>query len=688
MTDGQHTDHVENSLPNMALPAWTIDDLPAPRPLSLRSLASFIGPGIVMCGIQIGGGEWLLGPEVTAKYGGSLMWVATVAIVCQVFYNMECGRYALYTGEPVFTGFMRNQPGPSFWIGVFALFNVSALIPALTTTAAAVVVALFIGGVPGPEYENLLIGLSYLLFGLVALPVLVGGKIYNTLEKVMTAKVVVVLGFCLFTGVFFVGPRNWARVFSGFLEFGNVPVERGEDRNGNGQLDAGEDWDGDGHLDRVEPRFNMGDLFPKDVKFQTVDTDGDGVYDSIERLPSVAENSSSEGDARGVPVTQLSLSVHGKLQTCTVERGEIEMDLGDGPQRYPLYLTSGRSAKHPCYIDVDDDGHWDGDNIDNVIRSLWTGAGWPAITLANIAVLGAFAGYAGGGGLSNSTYSSFVRDKGWGMGSRVGAIPSVVGGRGITLSHLGKVFAINAENLRRWKGWWRYILTDQLLVWGPGCFMGMALPGLISIEFSQYSGFYTDTEGLDWAQALITADGLKNSPAIGSWGNLFWIATVFVGLMVLLPSQMSIIDDVCRRWTDIIWSGVGTVRNRMHSNEVSKIYYGIMIVYIVWSLVMQTVFLKYSNARGMVLTVANTNNLALGLTAIMVLVNNLRFLPPAIRPRWWHTCGMIACAVFYLGMTVLVCWMTPASLWFFALFGVWMVVWLVFAGLRRTKPSL
>ena len=40
----------------------------------------------------------------------------------------------------------------------------------------------------------------------------------------------------------------------------------------------------------------------------------------------------------------------------------------------------------------------------------------------NIAMLGAFAGYAGGGGLSNSTYSNFVRDKGWGMGSRVGAI--------------------------------------------------------------------------------------------------------------------------------------------------------------------------------------------------------------------------------------------------------------------------
>ena len=44
--------------------------------------------------------------------------------------------------------------------------------------------------------------------------------------------------------------------------------------------------------------------------------------------------------------------------------------------------------------------------------------------------LGAFAGYAGGGGLANSTYSNYVRDKGWGMGKQVGAIASAVGGRG------------------------------------------------------------------------------------------------------------------------------------------------------------------------------------------------------------------------------------------------------------------
>src|SRR6187402_802839 len=69
------------------IPPWGTADLPNPKPLGLKNLAGLIGPGIVMCGIQIGGGEWLFGPVVTAKYGGGLMWIATIAIITQVFYN-------------------------------------------------------------------------------------------------------------------------------------------------------------------------------------------------------------------------------------------------------------------------------------------------------------------------------------------------------------------------------------------------------------------------------------------------------------------------------------------------------------------------------------------------------------------------------------------------------------------------
>ncbi|NIP92780.1 MAG: hypothetical protein GWO24_04660, partial [Akkermansiaceae bacterium] len=52
-------------LPETCLPEWEVADLPEPRPLTWRNWAGFIGPGIVMCGIQTAGGEWLLGAEIT-----------------------------------------------------------------------------------------------------------------------------------------------------------------------------------------------------------------------------------------------------------------------------------------------------------------------------------------------------------------------------------------------------------------------------------------------------------------------------------------------------------------------------------------------------------------------------------------------------------------------------------------------
>ncbi len=46
-------------------------------------------------------------------------------------------------------------------------------------------------------------------------------------------------------------------------------------------------------------------------------------------------------------------------------------------------------------------------------------------------LLAAFAAIAGAGGLSNALFSNYARDKGWGMGAKVGAIPSAIGGRSI-----------------------------------------------------------------------------------------------------------------------------------------------------------------------------------------------------------------------------------------------------------------
>jgi len=411
-----------------------------------------------MMGIQIGGGEWLLGPAVTARFGGGLMWIATVAIVLQVFYNLECGRYALYCGEPVFTGFMRMRPGPTFWVGVMLTLNLSALVPGLSTHGAALIASLILDRPPTLADRGLITILAYVCLLGVTVPIFLGGKVYNMLQTVMTAKVAIVLGFCLIIGVTCVSPTNWWNVFSGFVKFGNVPVSDG----------------------------------------------------------------------------------HG---------GEV---------------------------------------VANAVSHVWQHGEWPTISVASIVMLGAFAGYAGGGGLANSTYSNFVRDKGWGMGSQVGAIPSAVGGGSVTLSHVGKVFELTTDNLRRWRGWWRYVLTDQILVWAPGCFMGMALPALISMQFAQYSTITPEQTSV--AQAIVTADGIFHSGFSPVLAKVLWIVALFTGMMVMLPSQMSIVDDFSRRWTDAIWTANSRVRNVMQPHQVKYIYYSILGSYVLWSFVCAFLF--------------------------------------------------------------------------------------------------
>lgn len=503
-----------------AIPEWGTADLPEPKPLRWRNWTSFIGPGIVMMGIQIGGGEWLLGPTVTAKYGGGLMWLATIAIIVQVFYNMECGRYALYCGEPVFTGFMRASPGPSFWFGLLLVLNSAALIPGLSTHGAALIASLYLDRPVTVEDRWLITPLAYISLIAVALPVLIGGKVYNMLQAVMTAKVVIVLGFCLGIGLTCVSPESWWNVFSGFAKFGNVPV-----------------------------------------------SDGQG--------------------------------------------GEV---------------------------------------VTNAFAHRWETGEWPLVSTASIVVIGAFAGYAGGGGMANLTYSNFVRDKGWGMGRQVGAIPSAIGGRNVTLSHVGKVFPLTAENLARWRGWWRYILTDQIAIWGPGCFAGMALPALLSMQFARFSTVTGEQSAV--AQALITADGLRHAGFAPAVAKLLWIAAVFTGLTVMLPSQMSIVEGFSRRWTDAIWSSSRRVRERMQPHQVKHIYYSILGGYVLWSLVAAWLF--SSIPRLMTDFIANFNNLAIGLTSFQLLWLNHRRLPSQLRPRWYNTLGVTCCGMFYLGLAALV----------------------------------
>ncbi len=81
------------------LPAWGVGELPDPPPFGMLRALREIGPGVILVGAAVGSGEWLLGPALTAKYAGALLWVATVSIILQSCLNQEVSRYTLATAS-------------------------------------------------------------------------------------------------------------------------------------------------------------------------------------------------------------------------------------------------------------------------------------------------------------------------------------------------------------------------------------------------------------------------------------------------------------------------------------------------------------------------------------------------------------------------------------------------------------
>jgi hypothetical protein len=146
------------------MPAWTVGELPEAPKFQWSKLALMLGPGLVMGGAAIGGGEWLTGPLVTARYGGAMLWLATLSVVFQVIYNVEISRYTLYSGEPIFTGKFRIGPHPLFWLGLYLVLDFGSVLPYLASNAAIPAATMILGRIPdtvnNPDHKSLVLGLS------------------------------------------------------------------------------------------------------------------------------------------------------------------------------------------------------------------------------------------------------------------------------------------------------------------------------------------------------------------------------------------------------------------------------------------------------------------------------------------------------------------------------------------------
>jgi Mn2+/Fe2+ NRAMP family transporter len=468
---------VDGSLPAVhgELPRWDVSDLPAPPPFTFRNMLGVIGPGAIMAATSIGGGEWLVGPAAAVKYSSAIFLIATIAIALQVFFNLEAIRYTLYTGEPIYGGIMRLQPGPRFWAGFYSVIGFFQLgWPALAGSAAATLLGAWLGRMPGsPDQSTQAWVATALIIGVVFI-LSFGGTIERMLEYFAWTMLGVVFLFLVVVNVAFVPPAHWWQTFLGFF--------------------------------------------------------------------SVA------------------------------------------------------GLQHP---------------ID-----------W--------ALIGALAATAGSGGIGNLTVTNWVRDKGFGMGSKVGAIPSAVGGHAIQLSHVGTVFPAAGENLTRWREWLRYVHADQIWVWGLFCFLGMYLNVNLATAIVPQG---TDLQGL--AAGAYQAEYLSRI-----WPG-FWFLTLFNGFWILFKTQLGNTDILVRTITDATW--MSSRRARESKRGIRAIYYGILLAFSIWGVLV----IRSASPFQLFKILANIAGVVLAIAGVQIFLVNRRFLPKAVRPPWWREAGVLACSAFY-----------------------------------------
>lgn len=460
------------------LPPWEVADLAAPPEFTWRNILRTIGPGAILLGTSIGSSEWLLGPAVTARYGGFLLWLIPVSIVLQAIINTESIRYTMYTGEPIYTGFMRTAPGSQFWAIFYITLAFFQLIwPGWVSAAATAFTALFLGEVPGSEHAYLVKIFGLVWFGLIALVIIFGDKIERTLEKIQWFLVIAILLFLASIVAIYTDSQTYSKAVTGLTNFGVVT--------------SGLDW----------------------------------------------------------------------LLIC------------------------------------------------------------------------AFVSDAGAGGVINGAVSNWYRDKGMGMGSVVGYIPALIGGRKMSLRKTGKVFLPTPENRQRWQDWWKFVDIDQYLVWAVGCFLGMMLPALVTLQFVPFGTEFANQFGIAvyQAQYIVLATG----------NELLWNITLLIGFWILFSSQLGVTDAFVRMVTDIVWT---TSNTEEQSGDVRFLYYGVLLVF---SLSGASILLLDVEPLFLILIGANIAGLNMAIISLHTLYVNRKLLPPELQPPLWREIVVILGAVFY-----------------------------------------
>lgn len=258
-------------------------------------------------------------------------------------------------------------------------------------------------------------------------------------------------------------------------------------------------------------------------------------------------------------------------------------------------------------------------------------------------LLGALAGFTAMGAGLNFIMINHYRDKGYGMGHRIGFIAGLVGGRQEAMLSAGKLFREDAKNAALWKRWFHYLVIDQWSVFFVGAMLGMLLPCLLVSHLASLPGAEKPSKANMPVYAATQLGSLLGPYAF------YW--ALLVGFLILFTTQMNVFELLVRNFTDAAYGTSARFRNLI-KDDPRRFYYPFMIVLaaVIGFLIFQAL------PTELILISANMANFAAIIFPLVIMYLNSK-LPKPARITWWSYVVLTLNVLFFGFFFVNFVWM-------------------------------
>jgi len=246
--------------------------------------------------------------------------------------------------------------------------------------------------------------------------------------------------------------------------------------------------------------------------------------------------------------------------------------------------------------------------------------------------LGALA-YAGAGGNLNLAQSSYIREKGYGMGKYTGKIKGLLHEKSNEdTSITGSKFEITKESIKTFKEWWRAINKEHALIfWLTGTITILIL-GLLA--FTTIYGQVGNKQDIEFLIIESSKIGQMSLPIIST---IFMIVVA----LTLFGTQLGVFDATSR----IISENVILTSNKLSEKNIGNVYYLVLWAQILAGVIILS--LGFRQPLQLIVISAVLNAFTMFVHVGLTLWLNLSSLEKEIRPSFFRTLVMTLAFCFY-----------------------------------------